>query len=43
LHNQIIQAKDEIELRIESLKEELDQLRDNYFKELDEQESEILK
>jgi hypothetical protein len=37
------QAKDEVESKIENLKKKFDKLKDSYFKEIDEQEQEILK
>jgi len=42
LHNRVQMAKDDIELTIDSLKSELDKLRDDYFKDLDDSEQEIL-
>lgn len=43
LQNQVSEAKTSIDLKIKYLKAELDRLRGSYFKELDEQEKEILK
>lgn len=43
LENETFKAKDEIDLRIESLKSELDELREELYNDVDKKQQQILK